>query len=101
MDVLKHQPTFAAWDQADLEHLASFMPVKKVPFNTVIIEQDCETDALYFIKSGEVRVVRKMRPTQVVDIDFKWIWISFLEVSRYSGTASIFIEKDLQKIGTL
>ena len=65
VDVLRHQPTFVGWDLKELEHLASIMSVRKVPYNTVIIEQDRETDALYFIKSGEVRIVRRMRPTQV------------------------------------
>ena len=65
VDVLRHQSTFVGWDLKELEHLASIMSVRKVPYNTVIIEQDRETDALYFIKSGEVRIVRRMRPTRV------------------------------------
>lgn len=43
------------------------MLVKKVPYNTVIIEQGNETDAIYFVKSGEVRIVRRMTPTRVTE----------------------------------
>lgn len=42
------------------------MLTRKVPYNTVIIEQGNETDALYFVKSGEVRVVRRMSPDLVL-----------------------------------
>ncbi|GMH37082.1 hypothetical protein BSKO_04955 [Bryopsis sp. KO-2023] len=58
VDVLRHQPTFLGWGQKELEHLASIMMVKKVPYNTVIFEQGSEADALYFVKSGEDIVER-------------------------------------------
>ena len=73
----------------DLEHLASIMLVKKVPYNSVIIEQGQETDALYFIKSGEVRIVRRMQPTKVRALKARLKFeIPSVEVSQGARTGS-------------
>lgn len=57
---MSRQTIFKGWSKKELEKLASVMIIQKIPYGTVIVEQGGEADALYFILSGEVRVIRKI-----------------------------------------
>ena len=35
--------------------------MKRLPYNTVVVEQGTQADCTFFIKTGEVRVVRRMQ----------------------------------------
>ena len=46
-----------------LQNLAGLVQLQRLPYNTVVVEQGSQADCTYFIKSGEVRVVRRMEST--------------------------------------
>ena len=48
---------------SQLEHLAGVVQLRQVPYNTVIVQQGTVADAMFFIKTGAVRVVRRMAAT--------------------------------------
>ena len=43
-----------------LQNLAGLVQLQRLPYNTVVVEQGSQADCTYFIKTGEVRVVRRM-----------------------------------------
>ncbi len=43
-----------------LHNLAGLVQLQRLPYNTVVVEQGMEAECTYFIKAGEVRVVRRM-----------------------------------------
>ena len=46
-----------------LNKLAGVVQVQRLAYNTVVVEQGSYADCTYFIKTGEVRVVRCMQAT--------------------------------------
>lgn len=49
------------WSAAQLQNVAGLVQLKRLPYNTVVIEQGTQADCTFFIKTGEVRVVRRMQ----------------------------------------
>lgn len=43
-----------------LHSLAALVQLQRLPYNTVVVEQGSKADATYFIKVGEVRVVKRV-----------------------------------------
>ena len=48
------------WTATQLQNVAGVVQLQRLPYNTVVVEQGMQADCTYFIKSGEVRVVRRM-----------------------------------------
>ncbi|DBB04030.1 TPA: hypothetical protein ACH3X1_013089 [Trebouxia sp. C0004] len=48
------------WTTGQLHHLAGVVQLQRLPYNTVVVEQGTDAECTYFIKTGEVRVVRRM-----------------------------------------
>lgn len=48
------------WSATQLNNVAGLVQLQRLPYNTVVVEQGTEADCTFFIKSGEVRVVRRM-----------------------------------------
>lgn len=48
---------------AQLHSLAALVQLQRLPYNTVVVEQGSKADATYFIKVGEVRVVKRVQCT--------------------------------------
>ena len=49
------------WSAAQLQNVAGLVQLKRLPYNTVVIEQGTQADCTFFIQTGEVRVVRRMQ----------------------------------------
>lgn len=49
------------WSAAQLQNVAGLVQLKRLPYNTVVVEQGTQADCTFFIKTGEVRVVRRMQ----------------------------------------
>ncbi|KAL0056202.1 hypothetical protein WJX82_008666 [Trebouxia sp. C0006] len=60
VDVLRRAPLFRGWTTGQLHHLAGVVQLQRLPYNTVVVEQGTDAECTYFIKTGEVRVVRRM-----------------------------------------
>ncbi|KAL3154498.1 Rap guanine nucleotide exchange factor-like 1 [Trebouxia sp. C0010 RCD-2024] len=60
VDVLRRAPMFRGWSATQLNNVAGLVQLQRLPYNTVVVEQGTEADCTFFIKSGEVRVVRRM-----------------------------------------
>lgn len=45
---------------SQLHSLAGLVQLQRLPYNTVVVEQGSKADATYFIKVGEVRVVKRV-----------------------------------------
>ena len=45
---------------SQLHSLAALVQLQRLPYNTVVVEQSSKADATYFIKVGEVRVVKRV-----------------------------------------
>ena len=48
------------WSGVQLGNVAGLVQLQRLPSNTVVVEQGLPAECTYFIKSGEVRVVRRM-----------------------------------------
>lgn len=48
------------WTAAQLSNVAGLVQLQRLPYNTVVVEQGTQADCTFFIKTGEVRVVRRM-----------------------------------------
>ena len=48
------------WTTGQLLHLAGVVQLQRLPYNTVVVEQGTVADCTYFIKAGEVRVVKRL-----------------------------------------
>lgn len=48
------------WSTAQLHNVAGLVQLQRLPYNTVVVEQGTHADCTFFIKTGEVRVVRRM-----------------------------------------
>lgn len=51
---------YRGWTTGQLHHLAGVVQLQRLPYNTVVVEQGTDAECTYFIKTGEVRVVRRM-----------------------------------------
>lgn len=49
------------WSTAQLQNVAGLVQLRRLPYNTVVVEQGTKADCTFFIKAGEVRVVRRMQ----------------------------------------
>lgn len=77
---------FSGLDDDELEALANIAVKRSYPKNTIIINEGDETDSLYLITDGKVKIV-------LSDEDGKEIIISILEPGSYFGELSLIDEE--------
>jgi CRP/FNR family cyclic AMP-dependent transcriptional regulator len=53
---LKNVPLFSTLSDADIEAIASLATTRNVPANTLVVHEGDQTDSLYIIRSGRVRI---------------------------------------------
>ena len=59
-EFLHHMPLFHYVEQPLLVELAKRLEYRKFPTNTLIVRQDDLTQHIYFIKSGRLKMLRKV-----------------------------------------
>jgi len=79
---LQNIPLFSGLSSAELEEIVAITTKRSFPKNNVIINEGDETDSLYLIITGKVKVV-------LSDEDGKEITISILEPSDYFGELAL------------
>ena len=79
---LRQVPFFAALPEADLERLASSARQKKFPKSAVIMSQGDDTDSLYIIASGRIKV-------GISDQEGKEVILSMLGPGQFFGEMSL------------
>lgn len=75
-------PLFSGLSSAELEEITAITAKRSFPKNNVIINEGDETDSLYLILSGKVKVV-------LSDEDGKEVTISILEPNDYFGELAL------------
>lgn len=83
---LHNIPLFSGLSDKQLDAVAAIASKRSHPKNTIIINEGDETDSLYLILSGKVKVV-------LSDEDGKEITISLLEPNEYFGELSLIDEE--------
>ena len=83
---LKNIPLFSGLSEDEMESVTSITNKRSYPKNTIIINEGDETDSLYLILSGKVKIV-------LSDEDGKEITISILEPNNYFGELSLIDEE--------
>eukprot|EP00899_Mesostigma_viride_P008191 jgi/Mesvir1/17373/Mv08678-RA.2 len=58
--VMQENPLLCSWSPSHLRTLASFMPLVELPQDTVIIKEGTRPEALYLVKSGACRVLKRI-----------------------------------------
>ncbi len=83
---LKNIPLFSGLTEPELRAISEIATKRSFPKNTIIINEGDETDSLYLINSGKVKVV-------LSDEEGKEIIISILESETYFGELSLIDEE--------
>lgn len=83
---LQNIPLFSGLSGDELDSVVSIASKRSYPKNTIIINEGDETDSLYLILSGKVKIV-------LSDEDGKEITISILEPNDYFGELSLIDEE--------
>ena len=83
---LKNIPLFSGLSDDEMDSVTSIANKRSYPKNTIIINEGDETDSLYLILSGKVKIV-------LSDEDGKEITISILEPNNYFGELSLIDEE--------
>lgn len=79
---LQNIPLFSGLSKSELKEIAAITATRSFPKNNVIINEGDETDSLYLIISGKVKVV-------LSDEEGKEITISILEPNNYFGELAL------------
>lgn len=79
---IKNIPLFSGLDESHLNAISELATKRSFPKNTIIINEGDDTDSLYLILSGKVKIV-------LSDEDGKEIIISILEPGDYFGELSL------------
>jgi len=83
---LKNIPLFSGLTADELDAIANISTKRSYPKNTIIINEGDETDSLYLIISGKVKVM-------LSDEDGKEIIITLLEPGEYFGELALIDEE--------
>ena len=83
---LQNIPLFSGLSGDELDSVVSIASKRSYPKNTIIINEGDETDSLYLILSGKVKIV-------LSDEEGKEITISILEPNDYFGELSLIDEE--------
>jgi len=79
---LQNIPLFSGLDDNELEEIVAITSKRSYPKNNIIINEGDETNSLYLIMSGKVKII-------LSDEDGKEITISILEPNDYFGELSL------------
>lgn len=62
---------FRDWPEEQVSQLASVLQYRRYPPQTKVVTQGGPADSIFFVKSGEVRVVRRMVPPKLLRATLK------------------------------
>ena len=82
INILQKIPLFSGLGQQELQTLFDHAGIRKFPKNTVIIHDGDESDSLYIIVSGKVKVF-------LTDEQGKEVILNFQEVGEYFGEVAL------------